>query len=542
MAYAIIRIAKLTSQVHAHNATTHNYRQHAVSNADPASQHPNKEYLNHEKTDYWTLAEARIAEVVTRKVRADQVRAVEVIMTGSPEAFVRGQDGRAADYSNSKWAQDNLNFLKEKFGAKNVVSFTLHQDEKTPHVHAVIVPITQDGRLSAKDIFTRQTLRELQTDYAQAMQPYGMSRGIEHSQAEHQPMRRQYGQEAENARQVAELSKPAAATVREPFKLDDVPLMGRDTWKAEQEARINAEIAQRVAQVQAQERERVEKLAELAQKNTAAAEQVKTLQKQLGTSEGLKQGHFTGLQERDTQVDWLYNQRERLAVQLAQGGGALSKQLEGEGKIRTENARKELVSVVETTLTKPIRDQTMFLEELKKAGWAVGKDGIVNEKNGAVFSSKELKPNGLDLMPQLAVACERTKAAEFAQSAAGKLAAEQAQRQVRGQQAHEGRAVLEMEVKDLETIKKHFLDVRAGVRPGAVQADGRVQLEVVYQHTQPTIRSINELLNKAQKWTGVTVQEDSHDREQRQVGAERRGQELKAEKGQSKGQNQGFTR
>jgi hypothetical protein len=539
MAYAIIRIAKLTSQVHAHNATTHNYRQHEVSNADPAPQHPNKEYLNHEKTDYWTLAEARIGEVVTRKVRADQVRAVEVIMTGSPEAFVRGQDGRAADYSNSKWAADNLNFLKEKFGEKNVVSFTLHQDEKTPHVHAVIVPITQDGRLSAKDIFTRQTLRELQTDYAQAMQPYGMSRGIEHSQAEHQPMRRQYGQEAENARQVAELSKPAAATVREPFKLDEVPLMGRDTWKAEQEARINAVLAQRVAQVQAQERERVEKLAELAQKNTAAAEQVKTLQKQLGTSEGLKQGHFTGLQERDTEVDWLYNQRERLAVQLAQGGGKLSKQLEGEGKLRTENARKELVSVVEKALTKPIRDQAMFVEELKKAGWAIGREGLVNEKNGAVFSSKDLKPNGLDLAPQLTATYERTKAAEFAQSAAGKLAAEQAERQVRGQQPHEGRAVLEMEAKDLETIKKHFSDVRAGVRPGQVQADGRVQVEIVYQHTQPTIRSINELLDKAQKWTGVTVQEDSHDRKHRQAGAERRGQELKAEKGQSKGRDRG---
>jgi hypothetical protein len=371
------------------------------------------------------------------------------------------------------------------------------------------------------------------------MQPYGMSRGIEHSQAEHQPMRRQYGQEAENARQVAELSRPAAATVREPFKLDDVPLMGRDTWKAEQEARINAEIAQRVAQVQAQERQRVEKLAELAQKNTAAAEQVKTLQKQLGTSEGLKQGHFTGLQERDTQVDWLYNQRERLAVQLAQGGGTLSKQLEGEGKLRTEKIRHELVSVVEKALTKPIRDQAMFVEELKKAGWAVGREGLVNEKNGAVFNSKDLKPNGLDLAPQLTATYERTRAAEFAQSVAGKLAAEQTERQVRGQQSHEGRAMLEMESKDLETIKKHFLDVRAGVRPGQVQADGRVQVEIVYQHTQPTIPSINELLNKAQKWTGVTVQEDSHDREHRQAGAERRGQELKAEKGQSKGRDKG---
>lgn len=54
MAYAIIRIAKLTSQAHAHNATTHNYRQHEVSNTDPAAQHPNREYLNHDKTDYWT--------------------------------------------------------------------------------------------------------------------------------------------------------------------------------------------------------------------------------------------------------------------------------------------------------------------------------------------------------------------------------------------------------------------------------------------------------------------------------------------------------
>jgi hypothetical protein len=537
MAYAIIRIAKLTSQAHAHNATTHNYRQHVVSNADLAPQHPNREYLNHEKTDYWTLAEARIAEVVTRKVRADQVRAVEVIMTGSPEAFVRGHDGRAADYSKSKWAADNLNFLKEKFGEKNVVSFTLHQDEKTPHVHAVIVPITPDGRLSAKDTFTRQSLRELQTDYATAMAPHGMSRGIEQSQAEHQPMRRQYTQEAQNARQVAELSQPAAATVREPFTLPDVPLFGRDEWKTTQEARINAEIAARMAQVQAQERERMEKLAELAQKNTAAAEQVKTLQKQLSTSEGLKQGHYGQLNERTTELDWQNDQRTRLSVQLAQGGGPLSKQLEGEGKRRVEVARKELVSTVEKILTKPLRDQPMFVEELKKAGWSVGDQGLVSEKNGATFNSKELKPNGLDIMPQLTTVIERTQAAEFAQSAAGKLAAEQVERQARGQAPHQGRAVLEMQSKDLEVIKKYFSGEGAGVRPGQVQADGRVQLEIVYQHTARHVVGVNDLLEKAQKWTGVTVQEDSHDHEHRQAGAKQMVAVMKAERAQSKGQS-----
>lgn len=412
MAYAIIRIAKLTSQVHAHNATTHNYRQHEVSNADKEAEHPNKEYLNHAKTDYWTLAEARIAEVVTRKVRADQVRAVEVIMTGSPEGFIRGQDGRAADYSKSKWAGDNLRFLQEKYGKENVVSFTLHQDEKTPHVHAVIVPITPDGRLSAKDTFTRQSLRELQTEYAQAMAPHGFERGIEHSQAEHQPMRRQYTQEAQNARQVAELSKPAAAIVREPFTLADVPFLNRDDWKTAQEGRINAEIAARIAQVQAQERERVEKLAELAQVNTAAAEQVKALQKQLSTSEGLKQGHFGALQTARQEEGTLARDYERTAVRYVQGADL--PELRQFGQQVREETRQELVRTLEETLAKPVKDSADFQAKLKAAGYPVQRDEqgtgtvLVHEQTGARFKTAELQPNGQDIGPQLTAAVERT--------------------------------------------------------------------------------------------------------------------------------------
>jgi len=132
---------------------------------------------------------------------------------------------------------------------------------------------------------------------------------------------------------------------------------------------------------------------------------------------------------------------------------------------------------------------------------------------------------------------------EYLASEAGKLATklatEQAERAARGQQAHQGRAVLEMEAKHLEVIKGYFSKEGAGVRPGEVQADGRVKLEVVYHHNQPAIREINDLLDKAKHWTGVTVQEDSHDREQRQVGATRREEELKTERGQSKGRDRG---
>ena len=61
-----------------------------------------------------------------------------------------------------------------------MVRFTLHRDEKTPHFHCVFVPITPQGGLSAKQFMERNTgvLRAYQDRYAQAMQPFGLQRGI----------------------------------------------------------------------------------------------------------------------------------------------------------------------------------------------------------------------------------------------------------------------------------------------------------------------------------------------------------------------------
>jgi hypothetical protein len=542
MPHAIIRVAKIKTAGAARGKTAHNYRLVDTPNADQerTASH-NQEYINTDKTDYWSLAEQRIAEAVTRKVRDDQVRAMEIILTASPEWFNRGQDGQAEDVRGGKWVESNLNFLKEKFGEKNVVSFTLHQDETTPHIHAVIVPISENekGRacLSADRLFNPTTLSQLQTDYATAMAPHGLERGVEGSRRQHEDMKQVYGQQARTAAELAPLVQPVAA---QAFTLPDVPVFGRDEWKVEQQAAINAEIARQVEEAH----KRAQEAGIVAIANAGGRERADVLERQLNASQGLKQGQFEQLAATTAQVKAQAERSEHLAVQLAQGGGPAVEALTSYGHQQREKARQELVEILETVLLKPIPSSEAFRAELESIGYMPGKDAqgkgaLVDEQSGAVFTLSELKPNGLDFRPQFETAIKLTKEAEFAQSAAGKLAAEQAERQVRGQQPHEGRAVLEMEAKDVETIKKHFSDVRAGVRPGQVQADGRVQLEIVYQHTQPTIRSINQLLNQAQKWTGVTVQEDSYDREQRQVGAERRGQELKAEKSQSKSQDRG---
>ena len=81
-------------------------------------------------------------------------------------------------------AKDIYDFCCREFGEENVVSFIVHLDELNPHAHAVIVPITKDGRLSAKDMFggndmnqARTRMRELHSRLAEVYEKYGLERG-----------------------------------------------------------------------------------------------------------------------------------------------------------------------------------------------------------------------------------------------------------------------------------------------------------------------------------------------------------------------------
>jgi hypothetical protein len=173
--------------------------------------------------------------------------------------------------------------------------------------------------------------------------------------------------------------------------------------------------------VQAQERERVEKLAELAQKNTAAAEQVRVLQKQLSTSEGLKQGNFDKLGERTSHIELMTERSERLAVQLAQGGGPEVEQLRAYGEVQREKARQELVGVMEGLLAGKVASGPDFRAKLLEVGYSTGKDAegkgvLVDDTTGARFRTDELKPHGQAFGPQLTAAVERTSI-EAAQAA-----------------------------------------------------------------------------------------------------------------------------
>ncbi|MDR8284580.1 plasmid recombination enzyme, partial [Acinetobacter baumannii] len=75
-----------------------------------------------------------------------------------------------------------------------IVTASIHRDEATPHLSAFVVPLTQDGRLSAKEfIGGRDKMRADQTSFAEAVRALGLERGIEGSRATHQRVQSYYG-------------------------------------------------------------------------------------------------------------------------------------------------------------------------------------------------------------------------------------------------------------------------------------------------------------------------------------------------------------
>ena len=72
---------------------------------------------------------------------------VEALGTASPEFFKGKKKGEIKAYF-----QEALDFIREHQDSKTIISAVVHMDEKTPHMHLSFVPLTADGRLSAKEI------------------------------------------------------------------------------------------------------------------------------------------------------------------------------------------------------------------------------------------------------------------------------------------------------------------------------------------------------------------------------------------------------
>lgn len=169
--------------------------EHTYQHSDPDRRHLNKNYKVYQDRQNTPLSQAieeRIQEGYKgeRAIRKDAVKYKTHILTGSHEDMKRiFSNKETAD----KWVKENYNFVAQEFGEKNIVRFSLHLDEKTPHIHAVTIPLTQDGRLSAKEIIGNRSVMQARQDrYAEAMRSFGLERGIKNTGIKHENAREFY--------------------------------------------------------------------------------------------------------------------------------------------------------------------------------------------------------------------------------------------------------------------------------------------------------------------------------------------------------------
>ena len=146
--FAILRFAKYKgpeiSNIEAHNERT---KEEYASNPDidKSRSHLNFHLLEPERK-YRAEAERQIKDAGCR-TRSDSVRLVEALVTATPEFFKGKKKAEIKTYF-----QEALNFIREHQDPKTIISAVVHMDEKTPHMHLSFVPLTKDGRLSAKEI------------------------------------------------------------------------------------------------------------------------------------------------------------------------------------------------------------------------------------------------------------------------------------------------------------------------------------------------------------------------------------------------------
>ena len=146
--YAILRFAKYKGpeigHIESHNERT---KEKYASNPDVDTSRSHLNYhLVSPQRKYRAEAEKQIAEAGCR-TRSDSVRVVEALITASPEFFKGKKKAEIREYF-----EEALRFMEKHQSKETIISAVVHMDEKTPHMHLSFVPLTEDKRLSAKDI------------------------------------------------------------------------------------------------------------------------------------------------------------------------------------------------------------------------------------------------------------------------------------------------------------------------------------------------------------------------------------------------------
>lgn len=170
----------------------HNQREkesHSNFDIDSSCSDLNYDLLNGTRINYNNRIQQEIDEryTGTKKIRKDAVMLCSFLITSDKDFF-----DRLDPEEEKRYFQESLKFLQDRYGKDNMIYAVVHKDEKTPHMHVGMVPITSDGKFAAKEFFgKRSELQQLQDQFHEHIVKAGFSleRGISSDKKHVEPKR-----------------------------------------------------------------------------------------------------------------------------------------------------------------------------------------------------------------------------------------------------------------------------------------------------------------------------------------------------------------
>lgn len=269
MSFAVCRVKKLKAS-NLSAVGNHNMRTMPVPHRDPDGQFYRLGFDQNKTTA--ELVNEKLDKFVKKQIRKDAVVAVELVLSASPEYFRPTNTEKWGFYEKEKvelWQKKTIDFIRQKYKDARIADLCVHLDEATPHMHIVIVPLEkkqlkkrrtkeqiskniqaetyESVTLNARDMFDKTELSQLQTDYAEALKPLGISRGIKHSRAKNKPLKKYYSEIA---------SEESCLKFDYPV-IEKPPIFNTQTWADENNQNIK-----QAFEKQQKEMQRLQKLAE----------------------------------------------------------------------------------------------------------------------------------------------------------------------------------------------------------------------------------------------------------------------------------------
>ena len=217
MSYSIVRVSKVKSGTNTTGIQKHVQREnnnYENEDIDHSKTYLNYDLVNEYNQNFNNLIDEKIEQNYTgkRKIRTDAVKHVDGLITSDKEFF----DNQTPE-DTKQFFEHAKEFLEQEYGKDNLLYATVHMDEKTPHMHYGVVPITDDGRLSAKQVVgNKKALTEFQDRFNEYVNQrgYDLERGQSRqvTNAKHEQMS-QYKQKTEYYKQEYE---------RESQKTDEI--------------------------------------------------------------------------------------------------------------------------------------------------------------------------------------------------------------------------------------------------------------------------------------------------------------------------------